>query len=253
MSGEGASPEYDFSLEKAGELPHFDPDRIAGQAVWPTVNHLWRGDWRQDSYPGDDFMFPGRGVGFRESDVIDIVLSANCYGLGPSSPEEDSEIELRHVATVQIERVATEGLRDVIFHRAHKVEPELMEGLVGYNDLIAKTGIAYAFDTDEPAEIHAFQAIETPSGVVLWVSEKLDEDEIEATGSEVEPEIEDDEYPYEDCDSAEVLFDVDKFHIHDVENITAALSILDAPEQCLRALGIIKGQPLAAEVEATEE
>ena len=252
MSGEGASPEYDFSLEKAGALPHFDPDLIAEQAVWPTVDHLWRGDWRLDSYPGHDLLFPGRGVGLHERDIFDIALSANCYGLSPSGSEEDSEIELRHTVTVQFDKVAASGLRDVIFYRAHKMEPELMEGLVEPNGLIAKTGIAYAFDTDEPAEINAFQSIEDPNGTVLWVSEEFEEEDIENMSGD-ETEIEDDECQYEEYDGDEVIFDVDRFHAHDVENIIAALSILDAPEQCLRALRIIKDQPLLAEVEAREE
>ncbi len=248
MSGEGASPEYDFSLEKAGEIPHFDPDRIAEQAVWPTVNHLWRSDWRQDSNPGNDFVFPGQGVGFYESDILDIVLSANCFGLGP---DEDGQIELRHTATVQFDKIATDGLRDTVFYRAHKAEPELIDSLADPDSLIAKTGIAYAFDTHEPAEINAFQALETPSGTVIWVSEKLDEETVEEMFGDEESDV-DDEDSSEDYDGDEVLFDTDRFHAHDVENITAALSILDAPEQCLRALSIIKGQPLAAEVEVDE-
>lgn len=248
MSNEGQSPKYDFSLEKAGALPHFDPDRIAEQAVWPAVNHLWRGDWRLDTYPGHDFMFPGRGIGSHGSDMLNIVLSANCYGLGAADPEEDGEIELRHTATVQFDKVATDGLRNTIFYRAHKAEPELMESLADPHSLIATTGIAYAFDTHEPAEINAFQTIETHSGAVVWVSDKFDEDEIEDMGVGIETGIGHDG----DYDAEEIVFDVDRFHAHDIDNITAALSILDTPEQCLRALRIIKGQPLTVEVEANE-
>jgi hypothetical protein len=46
------------------------------------------------------------------------------------------------------------------------------------------------------------------------------------------------------------MSDVDRFHVHDVEMITMALSILGAPEDCLRAMYIIKGQPV--EVESDE-
>ncbi len=185
--------EYDFGLEKAGSLPHFDPERIAEQAVWPAVNHLWRGEWRNDTFAGHEFVFPGRGVGLHEDTIFDVVLSADCYGV-----------------------------------------TDAMESSDNYPGLLAKAGITYSFDTDEEAEISAFQSVEDQQGTVIWVSDRFDEHEIEEMGDEDEVD--------------EILFDVDRFHRHDIENIATALSILDAPEACLRALSVIKGQPLTQDL-----
>ena len=227
--------EYDFSLEKAGQLPHFDPERIAEEAVWPAVNHLWRGEWRNDTFAGHDFAFPGRGVGLHEDVVFDVVLSAECHGV----PSDTDSSELGHTAMVQIERVVIGGLREIVFRHARVVEPDMMDAVEDYPGLLTKAGIVYSFDTHEDPEISAFQSVEDQHGTVIWVSDRLDEHEMEEMG--------------DDGDGDDILFDIDRFHKHDIENIASALSILDAPESCIRALNIIKGQPLAVETDEADE
>jgi hypothetical protein len=234
--GEGSPYEYDFSLDKAGQLPYFDSEEIAERTIWPAIDHLWRGDWRRDAYAGHEFTFPGRGAGLHESTVFDVVLSAACHGIPAEEEGDDDDIglELGHTAIVQIEKIVTDGLRGVVFEHARKAEPSLMEALQDYRGLVAKTGIAYGFDTNEDAEINAFQSVEDRDGTVIWVSDRIDEHDVE----EFDDEDEHDE------GGIDLIFDVDRFHQVDLENIATVLSILDAPEYCLQALSAIEGQPL---------
>ncbi|HET7059802.1 MAG TPA: hypothetical protein VFH99_00570 [Candidatus Saccharimonadales bacterium] len=233
-SGEGSPFDYDFSLDKACQLPYFDPDKVAEQAVWPAVNHLWRGDWRKDAYAGHQFVFPGRGAGLHESTVFDVALITDCYSLPAEEDDDNDSIELGHATTIQIEKVVTAGLREIVFQHAHKAEAELMETFQDPQILVAKTGITYEFDTIEDAEINAFQSVEYSDGIVIWVSDRIDEHEVG-------------EFYENDEEVDDLVFDIDRFHQVDLENIATALSILGAPEYCIRALDTIKGQPLEIE------
>lgn len=221
VTPDGGSPfDYDLGLERVGQLPHYDPEAILERAVWPTVNHLWRCDWREDARLGQNLAFPATGA-FNNT-LFDISLEVSCYGMR----REDLDCSLLgHALTLAIKEDAPEEMRELIFHHASEVSPELTEALEDYGGLVVKKGVIYSFDTEEEAEITAFQSIDDTEGDELWVSDRLDEHVIEDMDDEEE--------------AADVLF---RFHLHDIENIAMALSILGASERCLRELDIIKTQ-----------
>ncbi len=228
MPGEGSQPNYDFGLEKIAELPYFDPERIAEQAVWPTVDHLWRGDWRKESFVSHGvFIFPGTGL--YDEAIHDASLEAHCYSL---ERDETDYVTLGHGVELRIDTEANDDQREVILHHVQQTEPDFIEAAKDY-PLAARLGVTYSFNTEDRAEITAFQAIVDVSddGREIWMSERLDETQVEDMASEDD----------------EVVPDADKFYRHDIDKIAAALSILGAPEQCLRALDIIKGQPVEVE------
>ncbi|HVI60859.1 MAG TPA: hypothetical protein VM535_01740 [Candidatus Saccharimonadales bacterium] len=226
MSSTGEGSPFDFGVETADQLPSYDSVRIAEQAVWPTVDHLWRNNWREESVTGQELTFPA--VGLQDGVVYDIRLDAGCYRL---STEASGCHVLAHTVRLRLKEEATDGVDDLVFNHAAQGNSETLAELSRDESLVAKKGIEYLFDSEEEAEINAFQSIDDADGMELWVSDYLDE---EALGDldEFDDAIDD------------IIYDTDRFYRHDVENISMALSILGAPESCLRALQIIKSQPV---------
>lgn len=155
------------NIATALEAPHFDPDKIAERLIWPVVDDLWRGDWRNRSFPGIPFQFPRSGK--RNGQILDVCLiAASEY---PESGDEDDGMLC--CVTIDIQTVVTDALREHILEKTFEDWGDArVDYLNGYteDDLVTKTSVAYVFQSGEVIALSSQQVNDERDGGVLWSS-----------------------------------------------------------------------------------
>lgn len=152
------------------ELKYYSPEQIADWLIWPIVDHLWGGDWRQEATPGSVFKFPKSAS--HDGSMISVELAADCM-----LEQEEGRYQLDEPAVheVELEIAVTEAevIRDLLFSNIPSDQWEsVMEG-VDQDSLTALRCTTFYF-TDQDSEltysdIDEARVLQDPNGDAKWI------------------------------------------------------------------------------------
>ena len=228
MSQEASDlPEFNFPAEAI-----YNGDTVGDQVVWPLVDALYRAEWRSVTDVGDEFEYPRRGIYLGR--FLKAIVTADCTAF-----ELNDKLETHYAAAVAVEekvddankdyhleaaRVALDEMEDVDvedgFDENEDADEDREDGLVwpdaDDSDLIVKRAVAYTFDTLGGWNAEAYRCVE---GRAQRLKVPLCESEME-NGT------------------------IDQLHLRDLENIEAAVYILQAPRALKAVWHAIKARPV---------
>ena len=224
--GEPSPRDFDFTVDVADQLTYYDPERIAEEAVWPAVDEIWGGDWRGEAKAGHKLRFPSSGV--HDHVELTVNLKAFCFLLERGEVTEPDIT--KGVAVIELEERVSPAEEARIINEARGFIPETIDS---YKEgaLRATKGTCFTFDMEDGADINAFLVVEDLAGNIVWSSEDYEEWEADVPSAD-------------EADEELVIAEEDGFTVEDVERIAVALSIIGAPEQCLKALEALKQEPI---------
>jgi hypothetical protein len=204
--------------------PHYRPDQVAYDAIWPAAEELWGENWLEGARPGPPLQFPRWDV--INGQEVEVCLIARCEALPPIDADAGREQQFFHNVTLNCARTATGFNRDYILASAKKdVEQNPFSHLSSYptSELAAKTCDSYTFESDGEVQVIAarFVAVES-SGEIIWNSADA---LVENIG--IEPD-----------------FRRTRLYDDDLQTIGQALMILTGLTEPLAAIEEIKGHPI---------
>ena len=211
---------FDFGPERM-----YNPSLLAETVIWPLVDTLWRGNWREESQDGYAFQFPKQGS--YKGRTLEVQLEADCddYQAVDDLPEK-----IVRSATLYIEEASTDVNRKIILEAARVAAQESSEYFDddddedepcawpegGDDDLVVMKGALYSFDTEGDWFVELYRAVQGPEqrlNVPLCEAEK----DASLEG---------------------------RLRLFDIENIEAGCYILNSPRAVMKAIEKIKGRPI---------
>jgi hypothetical protein len=205
--------------------PHYRPEQVAYDAIWPAAEDLWGENWLDGAYPGTPLQFPRWDV--INGQRVEVCLIAQCEQLPLTDDSEDGpEPQSFHKVTLNYTPTVTGFHRDYIFASAREgVEGNPASPILSYpaNELRTKTCDSYTFESD--GEVHIIKArliTVRSSGEIVWNSE-----DAQAANIGVEPD-----------------FRRLRLYDDDLQTIGKALMILTGLTAPMEAIDEIKGHPI---------
>jgi hypothetical protein len=237
-----AGPEEDpFANINFGPQITFDPAQLAETVMWPLVDTRWGKDWREISHLGNEMILANRGAS--DGDLMDVRLRSTTY-LGKEEDDCDG-VYNEHGIDFEVEQHVTDERRDLIFAAANEECKGLSEFDV--DEVNVKTITSYMFYTDGPHVIRNGLVVEDVEGYGIWFKDLDDESRSfnidQFDGKDIDDDSEKEAEP-EDEEEEDEEFPVLIIVEHDLEIIERGLKVFNAPQAILRALKVIKSNPV---------
>lgn len=215
----GGFPDFDFDSTMFRSYDHVE---LAQRVVWPMVDTLWRGDWRENSWPNDDLSVCRHG----SYGGTNYGAQIGAYTETEDVADTDKNNPIISTAFLEVQEILDQQARLGILELAESELDEMREASSTFDksQLIAKSCVAYKFDTDDDLEISSSTVLESPGGNVIWFEDTQSKDT-------------DEHHDYYGLETP--------LYAQDLERIEAGLYVLKTPRAIMKTLQKIKECRLA--------
>jgi len=87
--GDDWLPDFNFEVQPEKRYSH---EIVAEMVLWPTLDHLWRGDWRKDAALGNSFVYPKPGIYAGEYYEVNIMANVDTEDITLHRAEENGDV-----------------------------------------------------------------------------------------------------------------------------------------------------------------